>query len=935
LEVFVTEFDSEAKSLVYSTYFGGSKRDVGDSIQVDSSGAYIVAGTTVSPDYPVTPGAFDTTYNGGDEYYGDFFVTKLNQTPAPNTAPMILNFETSPAKEGSPLNFTVNACDAEGDPLTYSFDFESDGTIDVTSPDKDVYHTWGDDYEGTATVSVSDGNLSTTATSSYTIENVPPLVAVIPPPIGDEGDTFPFLVRVTDPGSDDITIEWSASCTGLSSSTVYPNNPSSFPDPYPSPEFNPRDITEGQNVTCGDDGVLSWGVRVTDDDGGTTEKDGTFTVKNLPPTLSVQPPSLTQIDEGVLMTLMATATDPGSDDIVFMWYGECSGWSSPVSYPNDPSAFPDPDPSPEIDPRNVTDTQNVVCGDDGLYSWRLVVEDDDGGSVSAHGDISTSNVAPSAVIGGEMTIHEGEMVRLIATAADQGSDDLTFSWSWGEGFSESRTYFNDGLGPDSPRSPNGTFPFTAVDETAHVYGDNGIYTITLTVIDDDGDSTVLRTELTVLNLPPEIMLLAIPTSVNENEEFTLVAEATDQGSDDIEFSWTFEVGPSMSTMFYNDGVGPDPPMSPWGTFPFTAEDPATYTYGDNGHYNVTIIAADDDGGISTMTFTIDVKNLAPSVDIGGPYWGVENSPIDFTAIASDPGSDDLTFIWDWGDGTTDDAVFYNNGLGPDPPKSPWGEYPFNVNHAISHIWGDNGDFTVTLTVMDDDGGTTVQETVLSIENVAPTIESIRYYLNASFTFRIAGEKWHNVEIFLYEEGTEIGYADITRYPGSPNEQMVTLADISIDFSKTYSAVAYYTPEDDPVNGQIWGATPAWVILDYEDGEERIHHTFNVRHEDTWTWVIDDFSAYFLGHNITFMATASDPGSDDLTFSWDWGDGNTTENTYFNDGVGPDPYPSPEVNPITVTDTVKHAHASAGPYTVTLTVTDDDGGITSYSLNLAL
>ena len=90
-----------------------------------------------------------------------------------------------------------------------------------------------------------------------------------------------------------------------------------------------------------------------------------------------------------------------------------------------------------------------------------------------------------------------------------------------------------------------------------------------------------------------------------------------------------------------------------------------------------------------------------------------------------------------------------------------------------------------------------------------------------------------------------------------------------------------------------------------------------------------------GNQVIVEAIAFDPGSDDLTFAWEWGDGNTTENVYYNDGVGPDPYPSPEVNPITVTDTVQHGYASAGTYTITLTVTDDDGGITSYSLNLTL
>ncbi|MCJ2563591.1 MAG: PKD domain-containing protein, partial [Candidatus Thermoplasmatota archaeon] len=379
-----------------------------------------------------------------------------------------------------------------------------------------------------------------------------------------------------------------------------------------------------------------------------------------------------------------------------------------------------------------------------------------------------------------------------------------------------------------------------------------------------------------------------------------------------------------------------PYPSPWGTFPFSVEDTVAHTYGDNGLYEVTITVSDDDGGSTASTLTIEVVNVEPSVDIGGPYAGDENSPVGFTATATDPGSDDLTLLWDWGDSTTEAMAFYNDGMGNDPPESPWGTHPFGATHTATHVWGDNGDFIVTLTVMDDDGGVTVEQTVVTVSNVAPTIESIlQYYLNASFAFRIAGEKWHNVEIHLYEDGTEVGYASITRYPGSPNEQMVDLGEFSIDFSKTYSAVAYYTPEDDPINGQIWGATPAWVILDYEDGEERIHHTFNVRHEDTWTWEIDDFSPYFLGHNITFMATASDAGSDDLTVTWDWGDGNTTENVYYNDGIGPDPYPSPEVNPITVTDTVQYSFTTSGTHTITLTVTDDDGGTETLVLVLSL
>ncbi len=258
-----------------------------------------------------------------------------------------------------------------------------------------------------------------------------------------------------------------------------------------------------------------------------------------------------------------------------------------------------------------------------------------------------------------------------------------------------------------------------------------------------------------------------------------------------------------------------------------------------------------------------------------------------------------------------------------------------VGRLLNVTYGDDGFYELMLNV-EERGQFYMYPVTVEVTNVPPgSVDHVSVGILTNISFRIAGEKWHDVEIFLYEDGTEIGYANITRYPGSPNAQMVTLADISIDFSKTYSTVARYTPEDDPVNGQIWGGTPAWVIIDYEDGQERMRHTFNVRHEETWTWVIDDFSPHFLGHNITFVATASDPGSDDLTFTWNWGDGASTEHTYYNDGVGPDPYPSPEVNPIIVTDTARHSYAFPGTYIITLTIMDDDGGIISHSLDLTL
>ena len=71
--------------------------------------------------------------------------------------------------------------------------------------------------------------------------------------------------------------------------------------------------------------------------------------------------------------------------------------------------------------------------------------------------------------------------------------------------------------------------------------------------------------------------------------------------------------------------------------------------------------------------------------------------------------------FDWVDGTTDTVTFYNDGAGPDPYPSPWGVYPFNVTADVDHIYGDNGNFTVYVTITDDDGGSaTVSQDIIVI-----------------------------------------------------------------------------------------------------------------------------------------------------------------------------------------------------------------------------
>ena len=60
----MTKLNASGSALAYSTFLGGTNHDHGHGIAVDETGSAYVTGLTVSADYPTTPGAFDTTFNG-------------------------------------------------------------------------------------------------------------------------------------------------------------------------------------------------------------------------------------------------------------------------------------------------------------------------------------------------------------------------------------------------------------------------------------------------------------------------------------------------------------------------------------------------------------------------------------------------------------------------------------------------------------------------------------------------------------------------------------------------------------------------------------------------------------------------------------------------------------------------------------------------------
>jgi Ca2+-binding RTX toxin-like protein len=189
-------------------------------------------------------------------------------------------------------------------------------------------------------------------------------------------------------------------------------------------------------------------------------------------------------------------------------------------------------------------------------------------------------VAPTVEAGSDQTVDEGLEVSLDpATFKDLGTlDTHTATIDWGDGMApEAGVVTESSFGP-----PGFTDGADGTVSGSHVYGDNGLYTVMVTVTDDEGASASDTFEVTVNNVAPTITLFAIdPPLAAEGEPITLSCAFEDPGTLD---EWTATIDWGDGTIEELTGIE--------ASDSFVAEH--AYTVG--GLFDVAITVADDDGG---------------------------------------------------------------------------------------------------------------------------------------------------------------------------------------------------------------------------------------------------------------------------------------------------------------------------------------------------
>ncbi len=734
--------------------------------------------------------------------------------------------------EGETVAVNFNSPNRAGTLEEWVIDW-GDGNIDMLPTHVTSYtHTYNDSGVFVATIRALEPDGGTgSATVTFNVNNVDPIVSITGvPAAGDEGQAISVGSTVTDAGSDDThTYGWTVYRDGLH--YVLPGG---------------ADITNTTfSFTPTDNGSYVIRLTVLDDDGGsTTVNSDPIIVANVDPTAVIGGAPVGNIDEGTAVNLTATPSDDGSEDtFTYSW-----------SVTKDGAAYTLPD---------GTDTTSAGFSftprDDGSYIATVVVTDDDGGSVTvATAAIAVDNADPVASIVGVPVGQpdEGDTVPLSASVTDAGVDD-THAYSW--------SVEKDG----NPFAlPGGTD--TTSSSFAFVPTDNGDYVVTLVVTDDDGGTDVVTSgTITVNNLPP-IPEISGDTAADEGDTVNLTSSLTDRGSDDTHtYSWSVE---KDGQAFVLPG-GTDATSSSFAFIPT-----------DNGSYVVTLTVTDDDGASATVTHTIAVANLPPSVQQDNvPATGDEGTPITIDSTVSDAGEDDtLTYGW----------TVYRDGQ---QFVLPGGTTIDGTSFTFTPT--DNGSYVVRLTVVDDDSGsTTVNSTPIIVANVDPTAV-------------ISGEPVGNIDegtpVNLSVTPSDAGDEDTFSYSWSVTKDGhaydltgVDTDDASFSFTPddngTYIATVVVTDDD---GGSVSVATAAIVVDNVAPDASIIDGPVgNVNEGDT----------------ISVNAFASDPGTAD-TFTYAW--------SVEKDGQ---PFALPGGTDAT-SSSFAFIPTDNGDYVITLTITDDDGG----------
>jgi hypothetical protein len=565
--------------------------------------------------------------------------------------------------------------------LSYSFRILKNGEEFITSAlqNNGTYSFTPNDngmYTVEATVVDQRGN-SATVNADVSVGNVDPslvlqnVVAIV------EGGEATLSGSYSDPGmldSHEILIQW-----GDGTFETVPVSGGSFAVNHKYVDDNSTDLYQ-INVT------------LIDKDSGTASQSTSVIVENVSPELTLS--TIAPISENEEAVVRGIYSDVGAADVHTI---DIDWGDGTIEYGISVSG-------------GIFERSHRYLDDnaDDLYEVRVTLRDDDGGLVQQAESVIVTNSNPINTANAVAAILENGVARLTGSYSDVGTlDTHVISIDWGDGTVEENLPISGG---------SYDFSHRYLDDNAE-----DLYEIVVRVIDKDSGEAVEITPVVVTNVDPVIRLRAVST-IDENGIATLTGTITDPGTLDtftVEVNWGDPLSPNNVETYTLSASSTGTQNFTW-THRYLDDNPS---HSISDVYTISTSVFDKDGGVGFASETVTVQNVKPVLELNTVEAIWEDGVAVLTGRISDVGTlDTFTVVVNWGD-----------------PLSPNNVETYTLNAAqlqtqtfrFEHRYLDDNPtatgsdrYTISVRVTDDDGQFDERTEVVTVNNVAPVIDTL-------------------------------------------------------------------------------------------------------------------------------------------------------------------------------------------------------------------
>lgn len=253
------------------------------------------------------------------------------------------------------------------------------------------------------------------------------------------------------------------------------------------------------------------------------------------------------------------------------------------------------DGSPEVQRPANQPTVEHVFQDQGQYVVTVAVHDEDSSTECTH-EILINDVVPTARLavvypGDRGEADEGQTITLDASASRPGAPTdpiIAYRWDFGDG----------------------TTRETQEPTVQYAWGDQGVYAVRVTVVDDDGSAISANATVNVVNVAPRLRIEAPEgnqVEIGVEAEFVLVVEDVPADLPPPTIVWTM-----------GDGSAP-----------IQGVQTVRHTYNALGERVIRVSADDGDGGTAEATLRIEVTPAAPRLERLDPISTCEGQTVRF------------------------------------------------------------------------------------------------------------------------------------------------------------------------------------------------------------------------------------------------------------------------------------------------------------------